>query len=110
MADHQPLSNLVQTSRTVTINLVNDSVPEPTAGVNPRLQNPTNPTLADDTEPATIPNTAHALHAALPIYDISVNENTGAATFTVSLSAASTQTVSVLYSTLVGTANAAGPN
>ncbi len=99
-----------QTSKSVTINLINDSIPEGTEFFDLLLESPTNATISDSTGRATILDTDTAALPSLSVNDISVNENSGTATFTVSLSAASSQTVSVLYSTLVGSANAGGAN
>jgi murein DD-endopeptidase MepM/ murein hydrolase activator NlpD len=61
---------------------------------------------ADETD---VSNSSSSM-PSLSVNDITVDENTGTATFTVSLSAASSQTVSVLWTTLIGTANQNGPN
>ena len=99
-----------QTNQSVTINLVNDTVPEGTEYFDLLLENPTNATVVDSTGRATITDTDTAALPSLSVNDITVNENTGTATFTVSLSAPSAQTVSLRYSTLIGTANANGPD
>jgi murein DD-endopeptidase MepM/ murein hydrolase activator NlpD len=99
-----------QTSRQITINLVNDGIPEGAEYFDLSLLSATNAIIADGNGLATITDSDTVALPSLSVNNITVDENSGTATFTVSMSAASSQTVSVQWSTLVGTANAGGPN
>ncbi|MEM8639509.1 MAG: Calx-beta domain-containing protein [Cyanobacteria bacterium P01_G01_bin.54] len=93
-----------ETSKTVTVTLTNDATNEATETFVVDLSNPTNATIADTQGQATINDDDGA--PTLSISDPTVNENAGTATFTVSLSAASGQAISVDYATADGTATA----
>jgi Calx-beta domain len=95
------------TSLTVTVPVVGDTTVEPTETFTVGLSNPANATIADGTGQGTVTN--DDVLPALSINAASVTEgNTGSvnATFTVTLSAASAQPVSVTYGTVSGTATA----
>ncbi|MBI5761670.1 MAG: hypothetical protein HZA46_24435, partial [Planctomycetales bacterium] len=94
------------TSRTVTVNVAGDVLVETNETLFLNLSNPTNATLADAQAVGTILDD-DAVLPAMTINDISViegNSGTTSATFTVTLSAASTQPITVRYSTQDGTA------
>jgi hypothetical protein len=95
-----------QVSQTVTVSVVGDTAFEPNETFFVNLSAPTGATIADGQGVGTILNDDLP---SLSIGDVSMTEgNSGAgnATFTVTLSAASTQTVSVSYATADGTATA----
>jgi len=94
------------TSRTVSVQVAGDVLVESNETFFLNLSNATNATIADSQGLGTIIDDDVVL-PALSINDISLtelNSGTTAATFTVTLSAASTQTVTVGYSTQNGTA------
>ena len=96
------------TSRTVTVQVNGDTLVENDETFTLNLSAPTNATIADDQGVGTIVNDDVVL-PTITINDINVTEgNSGTtnATFTVTLSAASTQAVTVRYSTQDGTATA----
>ena len=95
------------TSQTVTVSIVAEAVVEPTEAFTLTVSAPTNATLADASGAATITNDDVAAVPTLSVNDVTLAEGTGAATsavFTVTLSAASSQTVTVGYTTAPGTA------
>lgn len=105
-----PLSTLNfaagQTSRTVTVQVAGDVLVESNETFFLNLSNPTNATIADSQGVGTIIDD-DAVLPNLTINDISVtegNSGTTSATFTVTMSKASTQAVTVTYSTQDGTA------
>ncbi|HEX7796105.1 MAG TPA: Calx-beta domain-containing protein, partial [Vicinamibacterales bacterium] len=93
----------------IVVPVIGDTTPEPNETFVVNLSNATNATISraqgvgtiiDDDTPVSLP--------ALSINDVSVNEGnsgTSIATFTVSLSSASNQTVTVNYATASGTAS-----
>lgn len=97
------------TSQTITVNVNGDAVTESNETFLVNLSGVTaNATLADAQGVGTIQNDDVSL-PTLSINDVSVlegNLNSTKATFTVRLSAASTQTVTVRYATVNGTATA----
>ncbi len=95
--------------RTINVTVNGDTVVEPNETFSVNLSAPTNATLADGQGVGTITNDDTASLPTLSINDVTVTEgNSGTVTaqFTVSLSAPSTQTVSVNYATANGTAQA----
>ena len=99
------------TTQTITVPLVTDNVVEPNETFTVGLLTPVNATIADGTGQATITNddAAPPPLPTLAINDVSVTEGTGStasAVFTVTLSATSTQVVTVGYATANGTATA----
>jgi hypothetical protein len=97
-----------QTTQTVAVAVVGDTVPEPNETFSVNLSAPVNAAVADGQGVGTIANDDLS-SSSLSINDVSVTEgNSGAttATFTVALSPASTQTVSVSWATANGTATA----
>jgi hypothetical protein len=90
------------TTQTVTVAIADDALNEASETFNVNLVTPTNATIADAQGVGTITN--NDTPPSVSINDIVVNEATGNATFTVSLSAASGQTVTVNYATSDGTA------
>jgi len=98
-----------QLTQTITVAVLGDTVFEPNETFMVNLTNPTNATIADGQGVGTITNDDAPPPPSLSINDVTVTEgNTGSvgAVFTVSLSAASTQTVTVQYATANGTATA----
>jgi hypothetical protein len=96
--------------RTVSITINGDTTVEPNETLLLKLSNPTGATLGDSQGVASIVNDDSAALPSLRINDVPVTEgNSGTvnATFTVTLSAASSQTVGVSYATADGTATAA---
>src|SRR5436190_785039 len=95
---------------TLSINaVIGDTINEPNETFVVNLSNPSNATIADGQGRATILNDDPA-PPSLAINDVTVNEgNSGvtSATFTVTLSASSTQTVTVNFASADGTAKAA---
>lgn len=91
-----------ETSKTLTINIAEDSTDEINETFNLNLNNPTNTTIANGQGQATIIDNDAA--PTLSISDPTVNEGAGTATFTVNLSAASAKTVTVNYATADSTA------
>lgn len=93
-----------ETSKTITVQVVGDTAVELTESFSVVLSNPTNATLVNATATGTIQNNDLP---GLSIGDVSLSEgNSGSAlaTFTVSLSAAVSDSVTVSYSTASGTA------
>ncbi|MCA1618171.1 MAG: DUF4214 domain-containing protein [Acidobacteria bacterium] len=94
-----------QTSRTITVNVNGDTVGEAHENFFLNLSSPSNATISDSQAQATVNND----DAALAINDLTIAEgNTGttAFNFTVTLSHASVNPVSVSYATSDGTATA----
>ncbi len=89
-------------TQTVTVAIAEDVLDEANETFNVNLVTPTNATIADATGVGTI--TDNDATPTVSINDIVVNEATGTATFTVTLSAASGQSVAVNYATSNGTA------
>ena len=95
-----------QTSQTVSIDVLGDTVDESDEALSVELSNAVNAAIADGSGAITINDDDGP---SLSINDVSANEGTGVggtATFTVSLSAASPQTVSAAYASAAGTATA----
>ncbi|NBT41841.1 MAG: hypothetical protein EBT20_15470, partial [Alphaproteobacteria bacterium] len=95
------------TTKTFNVTITNDAKNEASETYTVTISNPTNATISDATGTGTITNDDAA--PSLSISDVSVAENVGAgvATFTVTLSAVSGQTVTVDYATSDGTATTA---
>lgn len=96
-----------QTSQPITVTINGDLLNEPNETFNVNLSSPSNATIADNLGVGTINN--DDAQPALSINDVSIvegNVGTGTLTFTVSLSAASGQTVALNYATANGTATA----
>jgi ribosomal protein L35AE/L33A len=96
-----------ETSRTVTVLINGDVLNEVNETFSVNLSNPTNATIADGQGVGSILNDDAT--PTLTINDVTVTEGnagTVSATFTVNLSAASGQTVTVSYATADGTATA----
>ncbi len=94
---------------TVSVPVLGDTVFEPTETFFVNLSNPTNATIGDGQGLGTITNDDAAPPPTISIGDVTVTEGNAApvnAVFTVSLSVASTQTVTVQYATANGTATA----
>ena len=98
-----------QTSKTITVPVTGDTTVEANETFVVNLSAPSKATLADAQGQGTITNDDVAPLPTLSINDVTVTEgNAGtiAAQFTVTLSAASTSTVTVNYATANGTATA----
>ncbi|WP_428079860.1 Calx-beta domain-containing protein [Candidatus Pelagibacter sp.] len=94
-----------QTSGTITVPILADTLDEDNETLTVTLSNPSNATVSDSTATLTITDNDDA--PSLSINDISTdNENASNAQFTVSLSAASSKNVTVDYATSDGTATA----
>ncbi|HWT03672.1 MAG TPA: Calx-beta domain-containing protein [Pyrinomonadaceae bacterium] len=95
-----------QSSKTIVVAVVGDTVTEAGEGFAIKLTNPTNVTVADGQGVCTI--TDNDLPPSLRVSSPSVTEGNAAVTanFTVTLSAPSAQTVTVNYATANGTATA----
>ena len=90
------------TTQTITVPIIDDLLDEPDETFTVTLATPTNSTILDrDGLGTTVDNDAAP---TLSIDDVTVDEAAGTATFTVSLSAPSGQTVTVNYATANGTA------
>ncbi len=94
------------TTQTFAVTTINDTTAESTETFNVNLSNPSNAIIADAQGVGTI-NDNDTAQPSLSINNVTVTEG-GAANFTVSLSAASTSTVTVVASTANGTAVAPG--
>jgi ribosomal protein L35AE/L33A len=95
------------TTQTISVPVVGDTMDEPNETFVVNLTNASGATIADNQATGTITDNDPA--PTLSVNDISVNESTffsSTATFTVSLSAASSQQVTVNYATANGTATA----
>ena len=92
------------TTGTVTVAVTADALNEPTETFLVNLSAPVNATIGDGQATGTITDDDGA--PVLSIGDVTVAEGGGTATFTVTLSAASGQTVTVGYATANGTATA----
>jgi Calx-beta domain len=79
---------------------------EPTESFNFNLSSPTGATIADGTGVITITDNDSTTLPTLSVNDPTVSENGGNLVYTVTLSAASTSSVTVAYSTAPGTATA----
>ncbi|NER20064.1 MAG: DUF4347 domain-containing protein [Symploca sp. SIO1C2] len=90
------------TTGTITVNIADDTLDEGDETFTVDLTNATNAAIADNQGAGTI--TDNDLAPALSIDDITVDEATGIATFTVSLDQASAQDVMVDFTTNAGTA------
>ena len=98
-----------ETSKTITAAVIGDTINEPNETFVVNLSNPSNATVADGQGRATILNDDPA-PPSLAIGDVTVNEGDSGVTsaiFTVTLSAASTQTVTVNFASADGSAKAA---
>ncbi|NIM58861.1 MAG: hypothetical protein GTO16_07965, partial [Candidatus Aminicenantes bacterium] len=91
-----------ETANTVSVPINEDLLYEGPEAFYLNLSNPTNATISDDQGIGTIVD--NDPQPALSINDVIVNENDGAATFTMSLSNPSSFPVTVNYSTADGTA------
>src|SRR5204862_8110069 len=83
-------------TQTITVPITDDLLDELDEDFTVNLANPTNATIADGTGVGTIVD--NDATPSLTIDDVTVNEDDGTATFTVTLSAASGLPVSVDYS------------
>ncbi|WP_084539781.1 Calx-beta domain-containing protein [Azorhizobium doebereinerae] len=113
--DYEVLSGTItfapgETTQTIHAHMYGDTTVEPDETYTVTLSAPTNATIADGTAVATIVNDdAAVVLPTLSIGDATLVEGNAGSTalsFTVSLSAASAQTVSVAYGTADGTASA----
>jgi hypothetical protein len=95
------------TTQSFTVATVNDTAVESTETFYVNLSGANNATIADNQGVGTINDNDVAPQPSLSINNVTVTEG-GSANFTVSLSAASTQTVTVVASTANGTATAPG--
>ncbi|MFZ2307257.1 MAG: Calx-beta domain-containing protein, partial [Rhodoferax sp.] len=92
-----------ETTKTVTVNIANDTTVESNEMFNVNLSNAsTNATIVDAVGVATIVDN----EPRISINDVTVNEGAGTATFTVSLSQVASGNVTVQYATANGTATA----
>src|SRR6476620_2543935 len=101
--------NAGETSKTITVVVNGDTINEPDETFFVNLSNPVNATIADGQGLGTIINDDDTSLPSGAINDVSIGEgNSGTtnAVFTVNLSAASGQMVTVTYSTANGTATA----
>jgi len=101
--------NAGETSKTITVVVNGDTINEPDETFFVNLSNPVNATIADGQGLGTIINDDDTSLPSVAINDVSIGEgNSGTtnAVFTVNLSAASGQMVTVTYSTANGTATA----
>ncbi len=102
--------NPSETSKTVSIILIGDTTAEPNETFTVNLSGATNATIADAVGVGTILNDDGG-QSNLSINDVALNEGNGgttAFTFTVNLTPASSQVVTLNYATADGTANAPG--
>ena len=112
-SDYNARSNVTVTipagsmSQNFTVATINDSTPESTETFTVNLTDATNATIADGQGVGTILDNDVATSPALSINNVTVTEG-GTATFTVSLSAPSSQAVSVVASTANASAVAPG--
>jgi chitinase len=98
--------NAGETVKTVSVNIVGDTIDEADENFSVKLSNPSAGTISQDTGTVTIRDDDGP---AISVADLSViegNSGTKTAAFAVSLSAASPQAVSVTYGTSDGTASA----
>jgi len=95
-----------QTTKTITVNVVGDTSVEPNETFNVNLSNPVNAQIGTAIGTGSIINDDVAVTPSLAINDVSGLESAGTFTFTVTLSTASANTVSVNYATANGTARA----
>ena len=93
-----------QTTQTITVNVVGDTSVEPNETFTVNLSNPVNAQVGTAIGTGSIINDDVAVTPSLAINDVSGLENAGTFTFTVTLSTASENTVSVNYATANGTA------
>ena len=93
-----------QTSKTVTVPIIDDNTPEATETFELRLTNPSGGVIVDDTGVGTITDSDRAIS----VDDVTVAESAGTATFTVTLGSAATAPVSVNYATADDTATQPG--
>lgn len=96
-----------QLTQTITVAVSGDTMFEPNENFNVNLSTPTNATISDGIGIGTITN--DDTQPTISIGDVSVNEGnsgTSIASFTVSLSNTSSQTITVDYATSNGTATA----
>jgi len=92
------------TTKTVAVKIINDTVPEPTESFSVQLSSPVNAAIADGVATVTINDDDAAGPVSLRVQDLTVPENVGTANIKVTLNHASTQTVTVAYVTNAGTA------
>ena len=99
-----------QTSKTISVPIVGNTLAEGSENFTLNLSNPTNATISDAQAVGTIiDNDLAPILPQLSINDVTLTEGdngTTNAVFTVNLSAASTQTINVNYATANGTATA----
>ncbi|WP_293776083.1 Calx-beta domain-containing protein [uncultured Oxalicibacterium sp.] len=91
-------------TKTITVPITDDTLSEGSETFNVNLTGATNATISDNQGVGTIVDNDVA--PSLTINDVSVNEAAGTATFTVTLSAVSGQSVTVNYASADGTATA----
>jgi len=92
-----------QTSKTVSVNLINDTVTEPVETFTGRIFGAAGATIGTATALVTI-NDDDSGVATLDVQPLTVNENDGTAVVEVKLTPAATSTVTVQYSTNAGSA------
>lgn len=98
-----------ETRKTIVVSLIGDAVQEPDETFRVVLSNPMNATIQDGDATGTILNDDGPALPRLDIGDATVTEGQAgstAASFVVTLSAASTKTITVAYATAAGTATA----
>ena len=95
-----------ETSKTIAVEVLDDSDVEGDETFLVRLSSPRNATLRDGEGEATIEGDDGTELPTLAIDDVAVNEDAGSAVFSVTLSEQSAETVTVGYGTLDGTAEA----
>lgn len=94
-----------ETSKTVSVPITNDAAYEVDENFYLNLSSPQNTNLGTDVQGEAIIHSEDPEQPSLSINDVTVSEGDGYATFTVTLSAVSSQAVSVTYNTQSGSAN-----
>jgi len=94
------------TQTTINVPITNDTIDEPNETLTFTISNPGNATISDATGTGTI--TDNDATPTIAINDVTVDEGDGTATFTITRSGATSQTVTANWATSDGTAVAPG--
>ncbi|MGM9500767.1 beta strand repeat-containing protein [Desertifilum tharense IPPAS B-1220] len=112
-ADYTPITNNTltftpgQTQQTIQVAITDDNLSELTESFGVQLSTPTNATLSAGQETAIVTIEDNEAQPQLSISDVTVNEGDGTASLIVSLTNPSSETITVNYSTVEGTATSA---
>jgi len=94
-----------EVTHSITVPIIDDTVPEPTETLFLNLSGATNATISDTLSVGTIIDNDSSLASTLIVSDVIVSESAGSMNFTVTRSGSSSSTVMVNYWTTAGSAH-----